>query len=187
MSVDESVEAAQRIGLLEAAIGPYRCVEAFVAEEETHCLVFAWMRGQEQLGREVAERVRVEIDSRLSSDHAFDLGAEQGRSLGAAASRREQISVGILGEERPALGQVEIQKLAKEIRDLEREGSTVLHLFRRYNDVPHASRPGPNQVATEMERREVFHPHGRYQENPDRQRQLKAVRSGVTYRACCRR
>jgi hypothetical protein len=34
------------------------------------------------------------------------------------------------------LGEVEIQKLTKKIRDLERKRCTVLHLFRRYNDVP---------------------------------------------------
>ena len=136
MAVDESVEAAQRVGLLEAAIGPYRCVEIFVPEEETHCFVFAWMRRQKQHGRKVPERVGVENDSRLSGNHAFDLRAEQARSLGAAASRREEISVGILGEDRSALDEVEIQKLAKKIRDLERKRCTVLHLFRRYNDVP---------------------------------------------------
>jgi hypothetical protein len=47
-------------------------------------------------------------------------------------------------------------------------------------------RPGPYDVAAEMERREVFHPHGRNQENPNRQRQLDSVRRGVTYRPSSR-
>ena len=185
MTIDEGVEATQSIGLFEAAIGSDRRVEALVAEEKTYGLVFARMRGQKQLGREVAERVGVENNSRLSCDPAFDLGAEVCGGLGAAGSRRrEQVAVGILREDRPASGEVEIQKLAKRAWNFERQRRPVLHLFRRNDNVAHASRPGPTQVAADMEGREVLHPHRRDQENPNRQRQLDPDRSGMTYRPC---
>ena len=94
--------------------------------------------------------------------------------------RREQVAVGILREDRPASGEVEIQKLAKRTWNFERKRRAVLHLFRRNDDVAHASRPGPTQVAAEIKRREVLHPHRRDQENPNRQRRLDPDRSGVS-------
>ena len=124
----------------------------------------------------------VENNSRLLGDRALDLLGELRRRLGAALARREQKSVWILGQDRPTTGEINVQKLAKDVRNLEGERRPVLHLFRGNDDMAHASRPGPDDMSAEMERGEVLHPHRRDQENCNCQRRLDPDRLGVTRR-----
>src|SRR6516162_8764265 len=146
MTVDESVEPAQRVGLLETAIGLDCRGTALVAKKKPDGLIFSRMSSQEQLRREMAEHVGVENDFRLLDDRVLDLLGKLRWGLGAALARREQVSVGVLDQDRPTPGQIDVYELAKAVRNLEGERAPVLCLLGWHDKMANATGASPNDM-----------------------------------------
>jgi hypothetical protein len=113
-----------------------------VTEQQPGRLVFAGVLPEEQKRREMAEGVGVEIDSRLLPERALDLVCERARRLGASFARREQETVRIPRQQRPATRKIDIHDRAERVGDFKGERCPVLHLLRLNHDMAHASGTG---------------------------------------------
>ena len=113
MTVDQGVQTAERVSLLEAAIGPDGRVEILVAEDQSGRLIFAGVFLKEQLRREVPESMRVEVDACLFRDCALDLFGEVLRRLRSTIARREQEAIRVFNQRRSATGQIDVEELAQ--------------------------------------------------------------------------
>ena len=151
MPIDQGVEAAQRVGLLKAAIGSDGGCEALVAENQPSRLVFTRMLPEEQHRRQMPEGMSVEVDARLLLDHALDLRGELRRRLGPAFAGREQESVRILRQHRAGSGEIEVHELAEDVRNLKGERCPVLHLIGWNDDLTRASRSTAHDVSADVQ------------------------------------
>ena len=94
VTLDESVVAAERVGLFKAAIGADGRAEILVTEKQPNRFVLARVRTQKQQSGQMSKSVRVEIDSDLLPNCALDLLGKLRRRLGADGARRKQKPIG---------------------------------------------------------------------------------------------
>lgn len=126
MSIDQGVQTAQGVGLLEPAIGPHRRVQILVAERQARRLIFAWVLLKDELCAQVAKGVGVEVGPCFLFNCALDLGRQLRGGLCAAFARRKKEAVGVGRQQRPTAIEIGIKQFIDAFRQKYASGTPFL-------------------------------------------------------------